>query len=36
MEEVKEVVKDTLKASRFEIEQQLNNFLGNLKIEGLS
>ncbi len=25
-----------IKASRFEIEQQLNNFLGNLKIEGLS
>ena len=25
-----------LKASRFEIEQQLNPFIGNLKVEGIS
>ena len=25
-----------LKASRFEIEQQLNQYIGNLKVEGLS
>lgn len=29
-------VKNVLKASRFEIEQQLNPFIGNLKVEGIS
>ena len=28
--------KKVLKASRFEIEQQLNQYIGNLKVEGLS
>lgn len=27
---------ETLKASRFEIEQQLNLYIGNIKVEGLS
>lgn len=27
---------NTLKASRFEIEQQLNQYIGNLKVDGLS
>lgn len=32
---VKEEVKE-IKASRFEVEQQLNQFVGNLKVEGMS
>lgn len=36
MEEIKSTQENILKASRFEIEQQLNPFIGNLKVEGMS
>ena len=34
--DIKEKEVKAIKASRFEVEQQLNQFVGNLKIEGMS